>query len=132
MKKWESEKHESWGMPEGFKGHVATGGSLLGTAGKWEHVAGQWCNWIVMKNWGLLHGMYASMEAEFEVQRSIKRAELTAFVCLLKKFIGPNKVQGNKRRIIDWLWRGQRKCIDPKAGDADLWKNCEELHELTT
>ena len=34
--KWESEKHESWGMPvEGFKGHVATDGSLLGTAGKW-------------------------------------------------------------------------------------------------
>ena len=36
MKKWESEKHKNWGMPEeGFKGHVATDGSLLGTAGKW-------------------------------------------------------------------------------------------------
>ena len=20
------------------------------------------------------------------------------------------------------LWRGERKCIDPKAGDADFWK----------
>ena len=36
MKKWESEKHKSWSMPaEGFKGHVATDGSLPGTAGKW-------------------------------------------------------------------------------------------------
>ena len=32
-----------------------------------------------------LHGMYGSMEAEFEVQRTIKRAELTAFLCFLKK-----------------------------------------------
>ena len=50
----ESEKHKSWGIPaEGFKNHVATDGSLLGTAGIGEHVAGQWCRWIMMKNWGL-------------------------------------------------------------------------------
>ena len=30
MKKWESEKHKSWSIAaEGFKGHVATDGSLL-------------------------------------------------------------------------------------------------------
>ena len=29
MEKWESEKCKSWGIPaEGFKGHVATDGSL--------------------------------------------------------------------------------------------------------
>ena len=41
MKKWESEKkHRSWGMPaEGFKGHVATDGSLLGQ------------NWQVVSMW---------------------------------------------------------------------------------
>ena len=84
-------------MPaEGFKGHVATGGSLLGMAGKWRS-----CGWSVVQldfdeELGPLYGMYGSMEAEFEVQRTIKRAELTAFR------------------------RGERKCIDPKAGDADL------------
>ena len=41
-----------------------------------EHVVGQWCSWIMMKRWGLLHGMYGSMEAELEVQRTITRAEL--------------------------------------------------------
>ena len=34
---------------------------------------------------GPLHGMYGSMEAEYEEQRTIKRAELTAFLCLLRK-----------------------------------------------
>ena len=60
-------------MPaEGFKGHVATDGSLLGTAGKWEA-----CGWTVLQldfdeELLPLHGMYGSMEAEFEVQRTIK------------------------------------------------------------
>ena len=72
---------KSLGMPaEGFKGHVATDGSLLGNAGKWGA-----CGWAVVQldydgEWGPLHGMYGSMEAEFEVQRTIKRAELTTFL----------------------------------------------------
>ena len=41
---------------------------------------------------GPLHGMYGSMEAELEVQRTVKRAELTAFLCLLKRVIEPIKV----------------------------------------
>ena len=44
-----------------------------------EHVAGQWYSWTN------LHGMHGSMAAELEVQRTIKRAELTAFLCALKK-----------------------------------------------
>ena len=37
----------------------------------------------------------------------------------------------NKKGIIDGLWRGERKLIDPKAADADLWiKNSKELHRL--
>ena len=64
---------------EGFKGHVATDGSLLGSAGKWRA-----CGWAVVQldhdeEMEPLHGMYGSMEAALEVQRTIKRAELTAF-----------------------------------------------------
>ena len=133
MEKWESEMHKSWGMPaEVFKSHVATDGSLLGPLESGEHVAGQWCNWILMKNWSLCMGcMYGSMEAELEVQRTIKRAELTAFLCLLKKVIGPKKVHVDNKGIIDGLWRGARKRINPKAGVADLWIEIwEELHSL--
>ena len=61
------------------------------------------------------------MEVEFEVQRTIKRAELTAFLSLLKKVIGPIEVHVDNEGIIDELRRGESKCIDPKAGDADLW-----------
>ena len=43
--KWESEKHKRWVMPpEGFMGHVATDGSLLGSAGKWGA-----CHWAVVQ-----------------------------------------------------------------------------------
>ena len=58
--------------------------------------------------------MYGSMEAEFEVPRTIERAELTAFLCLLKKVIGHTKVHVDNKGIIDGLWRGARKCTDPK------------------
>ena len=58
----------------GFKGHVATDGSLLGIAGKWGA-----CGWSVVQleydeELGPSHGMYVSMEAELEVQRTINRA----------------------------------------------------------
>ena len=131
LKMWQSEKHKSWCMPaEGFKSHVATDGSLLGTAGKWRA-----CGWSVVQlddeELGLIHGMYGSTEAEFEVQRTIKGTHLTASLCLLKKVIGPIKAHVGNKGIIDGLWRGQRKCIGPNAGDADLWiKIWEELRLL--
>ena len=74
MKKWESEKHKNWGKPaEGFKGHVAADGSLLGATENWGA-----CGWSVVQmdydeELGPLHGMYGSMDAELEVQRTIKR-----------------------------------------------------------
>ena len=126
MRKWVSEKHHNWGIPaEGFKGHVATDGSLLGAAGKRGA-----CGWAVVQldydeAMEPLHGMYGLMEAEYEVQRTIKRAELTAFLCLLRKVCGPIK------GIIDGLRKGEKECIKPRARDADLWIQIwEELHGL--
>ena len=96
MRKWESEKHKSWGFPtEGFKCHVATDGSLLGTAGKWGARGRAVAQLDYDEELGPLHGMYRSMDAEYEVQRTIKRAELTAFLCLLRKVCGPSGQQGN-------------------------------------
>ena len=71
VKRWESEKYKSWGLPaEGFRGHVATDGSLLGVTGKWSA-----CGWSVVQldydgDLGPVYGVYGSMEAEFEVQRT--------------------------------------------------------------
>ena len=101
MKNWESEKHKNWDVVQ------------LDYDEEMEP----------------LHGMYGSMEANFEVRRTIKRAELTAFSCLLKRMIGPIKEHVDNKGIIDGPWRGERECIDPKAGGADLWikkfgKNC--------
>ena len=71
------------------------------------------------------------MEAEYEVQRTIKRAGLTVFLCLLRKVSGPIKVRVNNKGRIDGLRRGETECIKPRAGDAHLWmKIWEEFHEL--
>ena len=65
--------------------------------------------------------MYCSMEADFKVQRTVKWAELTALLFLLKRVTAPIEVHVDNKGIIDGLWRGERECIKPKAGDADLW-----------
>ena len=67
-------------MPaEGFKGHVATDGSLLGKTGKWRACGCAVVQLDYDEEMEPLHGMYGSVDMEFEVQRTIKRAELTAF-----------------------------------------------------
>ena len=71
--------------------------------------------------------MYSSVEAEHEVQRTIKRAELTACLRFLRKARGPIK---DNKGIIDGLRKGEKECIKPGAGDADLWKTWDELHRL--
>ena len=78
MKIWESEERQSWCMQvEGFRGHVETDGTPLGAAGKWEA-----CGWAVVQldydeeMMRPLHGMYCSMEAELEVQRTSRGRSL--------------------------------------------------------
>ena len=100
VRNWGSEKHKSWCMlAEGFKGHVATDGSLLGTAGKWRA-----CCWSVVQldydeELGPLHGMYGSMEPEYEVQRTMKRGGVDSFLVPPQESMwyhqGPCGQQGN-------------------------------------
>ena len=66
--------------------------------------------------------------AEYEVQRTIKRAELTDFFCFLRKVIGPIKVHVDNKGVIDGPRRRERECIKPRAGHADLWKNFAESY----
>ena len=81
VRDWESEKHKRWDISvEGFGNHVATDGSLLGVSGKWSA-----CGWSVVQldhdeEMGPMHGMYGTLDAELGVQRTIKRAELPAFL----------------------------------------------------
>ena len=68
-----------------------------------------------------MHGMYGTLDAELEVRRTIKRAELTAFLRLLRRAISPAMVHVDEKGIIDGLWRGEMRCIGPRAKDSDLW-----------
>ena len=89
-------------------------GSLLVVSGRWSA-----CGWSVVQ---LDHDEeWDGRDAELEVQRTIKRAELTTFLCILRKAIGPTIVHVDDKWVIDGLWRGDEKCIGRKAKDADLW-----------
>ena len=75
--------------------------------------------------------MYGTLGAELEVQRTVKRAELTAFFCLFRIAIGLTMVHVDTKGIIDVMCTGEMTCIGPEAKDADLlmliW---EELHRV--
>ena len=78
-----------------------------------------------------MHGMYGTLDAELEVLRTIKGAELTAFPCLLWEVVGPTMVHVDNKGIVDGLWRGEMRCVGPTAKGADLWISIwEELYRV--
>ena len=92
-------------LAEGFKGHVATDGSPQGAAGQWR-ACGSVAQQDSDEELEPLHGMYGSMEAEFEVQRTIERAELTAFLCLPQE--SNRAYQGACRQQRNYRWAMER------------------------
>ena len=64
---------------EGIRSHVTTNRSLLGVSGRSA------CGWSVVQldheeEKGPVHGTYGTSDADLEVQCTIMRAELTAFL----------------------------------------------------
>ena len=51
---------------------------------------------------GPMHGIYGTLDAELELQRTIKRAELTAFLRLTREAIGPTVVHVDTRGMNHW------------------------------
>ena len=77
--------------------------------------------------------MYGTVDAELEVQRTIKRLSCRPSCVFSRKLLGPTKVHVDNKGIIDGLWRGESKCNNPKAKSADLWiKIREELYCLNS
>ena len=52
---------------------------------------------------GPLRGMHGTLDTELEVQRTIKRAELTAFLCFRREMVGPTTAHVDNRGISDGL-----------------------------
>ena len=80
---------------------------------------------------GRLHGMYGSMEAEFEVQRTTKRVELTPSSACSKKWLDPSRCMSTTKELLTGFGEEKESAIKPRAEDADVWiKIWEELHYL--
>ena len=94
-------------MPvEGFRDHVATDASLLGG---FRQMGSMWLISDRGEEMEPVRGMYGTLDAEFEVQRTIKRAELTAFLYLLRRIVGPTTAHAENKGITDGHWRQEVK-----------------------
>ena len=60
---------------------------------------------------GPMRGMYGAVDADLEVQRTIKRAELTAFLSLLRRIVGPTTAHIDNKGISVGLWKGERSAL---------------------
>ena len=97
---------------EGFKGHVATDGSLLGNAGKWaacgwavvhldyeeEMVPPAWDVWL---NGGRIRGSAHHQEAGVDMPSCASSG----------KYVDPSKIHVDSKGTVDALRRGDKECI---------------------
>ena len=56
------------------------------------------CEWSVVQ---LDYDMYGTLDAELDVQRTIKRAEFTAFLCLFGTIVGTTTAPVDDKGLID-------------------------------
>ena len=78
------------------------------------------CGWSVVQldldeEMGPMHGMFGTFDAELQVQRTIRRAELTAFFCLLRRINPPHHGScGQQRNQCSALERRNEVHCTPK------------------
>ena len=94
------------------------------------HVDGQWCSSIKMKKWDPCAGCTVRW------MPSLRYSDHTAgrangLPVSPGKLLVPPWCMWTTKGVIDGLWKGEKKCIVPKAKDADLWIMIwEELHRI--
>ena len=76
-------------LPEPFRHRWLSVGSIRQVGRVWPWSAVQLDDDEAM---GPIHGMHGTLDAELEVQRTIRRAELTALLCVHRKALGPTMV----------------------------------------
>ena len=117
-------KHRGWVMPGWRPSEPCRHRWLL--AGSLCSGSCTACGWSVVQlrhneEMGPMHGLHGTLDAELVVQRAVKRAELTAFWCLLGGIIDPITAHLDNKGIIDGLQSGDIKCIGPREKDAVMW-----------
>ena len=82
-------------------------------------MVGQWCIQTMMVP---MRGMYGAFDAEFEVHRTIKRADLTAFLRLFRRTGSPPQLVWTTKGSSMGFGEEKRNALDqmPKMLD-DLW-----------
>ena len=86
-----------------------------------EHVGGHVVQFDHDEEMEPMHGMCGTLDSAFAVQRTIKRAELTGFLCVCaeEQLVLPQLVW--KRKESSMALERRNAMHWPKAKDADLW-----------
>ena len=67
------------------------------------------------------HVYVGPIQAGIEVQRTIKTAEMSAFWLALRGLGASATIHTDNLGILNGVHRGEKKCIGPKAQEADIW-----------
>ena len=128
LQKWESEKHNIWKMSaERFRDHVANDGSSLGVSGSRRACGRSVVQLDHDEEMRPMCGMYGTLDAELEVERMIKIADSTVFLCFLWKATGTTMVHvENKGSFMvcgEETWALAQEQRMPICGSF-FWKRC--------
>ena len=107
--KWQSATHKEWRLvPSGLRDHVATDGFVTEVSDRRGACGLSLLQLDYDGELGPTRGINGTLEVKSEVQHTIKRAELTAVLCLLESMCGPPTVQVDNTHTIDWLWKEEK------------------------
>ena len=123
-KKWKSEKFKLWSLPfESLQDHITIGASLKGIPGR--HGAYGW-SVVQLDHDGEAEPTHASVgviEAGVDVQRAMKRADVTAFQMALRGFCPMATSHTDNICILSGLHRGEDDVYGPESQRNGLWIN---------
>ena len=95
--------------------------------GSGELVVGRWYSWTMTKTWSPCLGCMAQ-GGRIRGSAHYLEGGVDSLLVLCQKsewtHQGPCRQQGK----IDGLRKGEKQCVKPRAGDADLWKIWEVAH----
>ena len=81
---------------------------------------------------GNARGMCGTLDADLKVQRTIKRVEFTASLCILTKITRSTAAHVDNKSIIDGFWGGRKEGYRPNNKSCRVGSNSQKKWSQTT
>ncbi|CAK0829303.1 unnamed protein product [Prorocentrum cordatum] len=100
-------------------GYIVCDGLKMGSS-KW--VQAGWAAMTINGEGAPTIQLWGPLSCQYSVQKTVKRAEMWAFLKVLEVVMPPCRIHTDHQGIIDGLARGARWCLSWKRPHADLWR----------